>query len=486
MDVSLVLTHRCNLACSYCYAGEHHRTEMAAPVRERAVALLFADAPDVIQLSFFGGEPFLAFAAMRAAVSAARARAVAEQRRLILQVTTNATALGHDQIAWVIGQGVRTCVSIDGIREAHEHARPQQNGRSSFDAVVRGLRALVDAGAAPDAMMVVTPATVPYLAQSVEWLWQEGVTRVRANLDLRAEWSAESRARLREQLLEVGAELTRQRREGSPVVFVPLEDVQHTQRRPQVVVGTSGHLYPCSPMVGDDRDDGSSAALRMGHIDEPLADIVSRVFTEGLHCSRKGDCACAAYLETGDRNTLGPMGAEWKRMCAEVAAAVARVAAEKPAAAEDAGAPAMLPTVAIAGAAPALRSVVSAPPSDPRRRRAAAAAVGVLAGAGALGLVAASTPGLLRVVHAKRNCAKTVQEAAPAPLEDGITDGLADLAHAGLTASINKIDNDAAALRARIAAKAAQQAAARRHVARPSPPPRPFDDHIDGGIGMDM
>ena len=81
MDVALVLTHRCNFACGYCYAGEHHKTDMDEGVLERAVELLFADAEPSVQLSFFGGEPFLAFDAMRRAVTLAEARAKAPRNR---------------------------------------------------------------------------------------------------------------------------------------------------------------------------------------------------------------------------------------------------------------------------------------------------------------------------------------------------------------------------------------------------------------------
>ncbi len=59
------LTARCNLACTDCYAGDHHLAEMTGEVRGRATELLFADGAEVAQLGFFGGEPFLAFGAMK-------------------------------------------------------------------------------------------------------------------------------------------------------------------------------------------------------------------------------------------------------------------------------------------------------------------------------------------------------------------------------------------------------------------------------------
>src|SRR5688572_29279887 len=107
MDVTLVLTHRCNLACDYCYAGEHFKQEMDAATRERALDLLYSDGAGTAQLSFFGGEPFLAFPAMRAAVDGARERAAGLGKKLLLQCTTNGSVLTEEHARFVVESGMR-------------------------------------------------------------------------------------------------------------------------------------------------------------------------------------------------------------------------------------------------------------------------------------------------------------------------------------------------------------------------------------------
>src|SRR5437870_3261611 len=92
--------------------------------------------------------------------------------------------------------------------------------------------------------------------------------------------------------------------------------------------GVRGDLYPCTPMVGEDRDCSRGAELRIGHVDMPAGEVVQRVFAEGLHCSRQGDCACAGYLETGDTGQRGAVGSAWQRMCLEVGVAVGRALAD--------------------------------------------------------------------------------------------------------------------------------------------------------------
>lgn len=348
MDVSLVLTHRCNLACGYCYAGEHHRAEMPPDTADRAVDLLFDSPGDPVQLSFFGGEPFLAFPSMQRAVLRARERAEACNRTLLIQCTTNGAALSDEHVRFVVEHGIRCTVSIDGVREAHDLNRRCTGGASSYDRVHGGLRALIDAGANPDAMMVITPETVPYTFRSVGFLWDEGARRVRANMLLDAPWTAADRDELREHLLAVSCELVARRARGEQVVFQPFEAGMQRERtkrrrtvtaaacggtpqkRAQIVVGTGGNLYPCAPMVGEDRDDGPEAALRLGHLDDGATAITGRVSRDGAGCGDGKGCACAAYLETGDRYTTGKHGAWYARVCDELGAAIVIALASVP------------------------------------------------------------------------------------------------------------------------------------------------------------
>lgn len=328
MDVTLVVTHRCNLDCGYCYAGEHHRRDITADVVDRGVDLLFADGAREAQLGFFGGEPLLAFEHLERAV--ARARCLAgPTRRLQIQCTTNGAAIREPHVAFFAATGTRVTVSIDGVAEAHDLNRPRAGGGSSFAQVHRGLRMLIDGGLRPDAMMVITPQTVPHVYRSVSWLWSEGVQVVRANLELSAPWGQQERDELSEQLTSVGVELCARRRRGEEVRFAPLDRgmaparPRAGRRRHQIVIGTTGNLYPCAPMVGEDRDGGPEDAVRIGHLDDGPAAAIAAVSRRGAGCAASDSCACAAYLETGDRDRSGPVGLWYAAVCREIGRAVA-------------------------------------------------------------------------------------------------------------------------------------------------------------------
>jgi uncharacterized protein len=333
MDVTLVLTHRCNLACGYCYAGEHHKTDMDDAMLARAVELLFADGAPKVQLSFFGGEPFLAFEAMRRATALARKRAAEEKRELVLQCTTNGTLLDEERVRFLRDEGVRVTVSVDGIQDAHDVTRPCAGGRSSFDQVMRGLHRLRDAGVPLDAMMVITPKTAQYAYLSVSFLWGEGVRVVRGNLALDEPWTKEDRTELREQLVSIGWELLARKLRGEPGTFQPFERAmaggRASAKRNAVVVATSGRIYPCAPMVGEDRIGGPESGVCIGHIDDGARAIALAVERDGVRCAN-GSCACAAYLETGDRNTAGPIGQWYGAVCAQIGASIAEQLEKKP------------------------------------------------------------------------------------------------------------------------------------------------------------
>lgn len=326
MDVCLVLTHRCNLACGYCYAGEHHGRQMEDTVLDRAVDLLFSDGAEVAQLSFFGGEPFLRFAAMTRAVERARRRADERGAELLLQCTTNGTLLDGERVRFAVAHGMRVTLSIDGVREAHDLHRPRAGGASSFDACHRGLHVLLDGGARTDAAMVISPQTVPFVSRSVSWLWSEGIEVVRTSLVLDATWELQDRNELREQLWAVAAEMVARRRSGEAAELEALADRRPTRAsrpRPQVVVATDGDLYPCAPMVGEDSAAGPEAGLRIGHLSDGPERIAESVASRGAGCARGVACACAAYLETASRTDPGPIGVWYGHLCARIRAAIA-------------------------------------------------------------------------------------------------------------------------------------------------------------------
>src|SRR5262249_42139123 len=159
-DVTLVLTHDCNLGCGYCYAGRKFRRAMPRETGFAAVDLAFAQpgAPKKAHVAYFGGEPLLAWDTLVACASHARERAAAAGISLTQSVTTNGVLLTRERVRALAELDVYVGLSIDGNQRAHEANRPTMSGASSWDAVSGALDLLVDEGRPFETISVMTPA----------------------------------------------------------------------------------------------------------------------------------------------------------------------------------------------------------------------------------------------------------------------------------------------------------------------------------------
>ena len=149
-SISLNVSASCNLACSYCYAGQggfggrQPRGMDWETARQAIDALLKrADPKRTITIGFLGGEPFVARELIHRCVH--HAAAIGERGGLDIRfsVTTNATLLRDEDRALLRAHRFAVTVSIDGDREAHDRQRPAQGGRGSWNAAVRRITPLL-------------------------------------------------------------------------------------------------------------------------------------------------------------------------------------------------------------------------------------------------------------------------------------------------------------------------------------------------------
>jgi uncharacterized protein len=323
LDVTLVLTHDCNLGCGYCYAGAKFQKRMPPEVADKAVDLAFSDGASEAQISFFGGEPLLCFDQLVA--SARRARTIAAEKgvALKLSVTTNGTLLDDARARLLDELGVYVGLSIDGIREAHDAGRPKMGGGSSFDEVERGLSVLLRRGTPFETISVVTPSNVKWLGESVRWLVELGVPRVSLNPCYEAYFSDEELSLYGEGLAAAADVMTECFRNGRVVSMTVFDNKilaalkgglangdKCSLGSTSVSVAPSGNLYPCERLVAEDED----PKWVMGHIDDPPAGGAEHcdrgpVNPECIDCGENwrcaSFCACSNLAETGRTDTAG-------------------------------------------------------------------------------------------------------------------------------------------------------------------------------------
>jgi uncharacterized protein len=347
MDVALVLTHDCNLGCSYCYAGLKRRQRMSRDVITRALDLAFDERSESAGrlahsidgatplVAFFGGEPLLEWELLVEATREAERRG-----RVQLTVTTNGTLLDEEKLAFLMEHRFFIGLSIDGVHHAHDATRPTRGGRPSFAAVSRALALLVEKQAWFETISVVDPKNVRWLGTTARWLASQGVPRITFNPNYGAGWSDADLEAWERGYREAAALYVERTLEGAPLYINCIEDklvacikggYQAEDRcrfgHGGVAVAPSGNLYPCERMVGEDQD----ASLRLGDVFRGL-DAGRRLILDAQcgpvndecgKCAVKGRCtsfcSCANRAETGELGLAGGVQCWHEQMAMRVA-----------------------------------------------------------------------------------------------------------------------------------------------------------------------
>lgn len=129
--MTLLLTWRCNLACTYCHRV-HPRKQMPLSTALSAVDMIFAKGVSPKGLRFMGGEPLLAFDTLRAAVMRAEGRSRDAGIPVRFTIATNGTLADEATIDFLIEHRFKTVLSINGRAKTHDLWRVDARGGGSW------------------------------------------------------------------------------------------------------------------------------------------------------------------------------------------------------------------------------------------------------------------------------------------------------------------------------------------------------------------
>ncbi len=331
MRITLSLTHRCNMACEYCYGGKPFDRDMSLATAKKIVDWAQEITPPgrIIEYYFFGGEPLLCFERMKEIVDYIREREgdkVAHPTRL--SITTNGTLLTQPILDFLEAEDIDLCVSLDGPAHVHDLKRRYRDGRGSFDQAAGNLERAVDQLDRVQANAVFGPETVDSLPESVAFIADLGVSAVHLNADICASWTPDAYAGLEkayEQIADYyidsyrsGRELAVNLIDSKSIIFMKggyASQDKCGMGETEWGFAPSGNIYPCERFIGEDED----SFLCLGNIHTGL-DTARRdalLAYRGNHneacgrCSLEGYCmtwcGCTNFYMTGRTDLAGPM-----------------------------------------------------------------------------------------------------------------------------------------------------------------------------------
>ncbi|MCX7921471.1 MAG: Cys-rich peptide radical SAM maturase CcpM [Clostridia bacterium] len=144
--IALQITQQCNLRCQYCaYSGNylnrnHSNKKMDFETAKKGIDFAINHSREFphIFIGFYGGEPLMEFDMIKKCIEYAINQA--EGKEIIFNLTTNATLLNEEIVAYFEKYNVNLLISLDGPKHVHNKNRVfAGNDNGTFDVVMKNL-----------------------------------------------------------------------------------------------------------------------------------------------------------------------------------------------------------------------------------------------------------------------------------------------------------------------------------------------------------
>ncbi|HET6487338.1 MAG TPA: radical SAM protein [Spirochaetia bacterium] len=336
--ITLCITLRCNLACSYCYV-EKRPERMSEETARKAVAFAFEHTPPdrPLEFGFFGGEPLLEIGLLEEITHMAERHPRYDPMRVTFSVTTNGTIFSDRIAAFLRRHGVKTCISCDGPPEIQNLHRRGAAGEPTAALVEETTREALRALPRVLVNAVYGPATLDALPRTVEYLSGLGLRQIHLNADYSADWACIDPSEIISTYRRTAQRYLDWYRAGIPhyinlideKIAVALRGGYLAQERCQMGTGElaitpDGGIYPCERLIGT-RNNGPHRIGCLEHGIDPFR----------MDCRRRADgdrnrecetcpvrdycmnwCGCSNAFMTGFYNRVGSF------LCASEKAAI--------------------------------------------------------------------------------------------------------------------------------------------------------------------
>jgi uncharacterized protein len=310
MHLTLHLTARCNLNCRYCYAAPHQGEEMNLETARRAITIGIRDnqrrnSDQNLGVIFFGGEPLLKRELIYEIVRYCRGLESGAGPSFYFKITTNGLLLDEAFLTDPETAPIFVAISHDGIQRAHDAHRVDSAGRGSFNQLTPIIPLLLKHKPYAPVLMVITPDTLPYYAESIDYLFHQGFHYLICSLDYGAEWNETSVKELRRQYEKLADWYYEKTRQEKKFYFSPFEVKIASHVFPgsckrdrcelglrQISVAPNGRLYPCVQFAKD----GGDGTYAIGDVNRGI-DEEARQRLYNRNSEEKKICAACAIRE---------------------------------------------------------------------------------------------------------------------------------------------------------------------------------------------
>lgn len=196
--LTLVLTDECNFNCAYCYQRKQ-KGRLEFSTLSKAIDFFQPFFGPECFISFYGGEPLLAFSELKRTVQSVERLPRGKGRKVRYALTTNGSLLREEVLGFLEDHRFSLMLSFDG------RAQDISRKKGTFGLLASLIpRILARPRIHLETNSVFSSETVGYLSDSVRWIVQMGVEKLNVDFAHVPPWTASSLGRLGEEIARVG------------------------------------------------------------------------------------------------------------------------------------------------------------------------------------------------------------------------------------------------------------------------------------------
>lgn len=357
-NIFLITTHKCNLACRYCFVSQNP-SEMPLEVALDAIDYLVANndlTTESGSVCFFGGEPLLRWDDLIVPTVLYKER-VYPDLKLTFSITSNCSLLNDERIQFIVDHNIGLLTSIDGAKETQDYNRPFHNGKGSFDIVSKNIEKLIAKGRNGTFRSTIYPPTCGNVYENYLYAISLGYRNTFFINDSFCEWSDEDMAKCEEQKMKIADHyIAHWKEHGEAPIGISAVDKyfgsiyeereREAQGLPKInlftnskcgygqsaggAISTNGDIYGCQEMTSNDPlfkigsiytglDDNKRKELADIFDADPVkrGDIPCETCPACSVCN--GGCIANNYMQTGKFNTCSHAYCESERQTYRIA-----------------------------------------------------------------------------------------------------------------------------------------------------------------------
>jgi sulfatase maturation enzyme AslB (radical SAM superfamily) len=195
---TVILTDQCNYECTYCYQKKG-KERLKFSVLTRAIDFFQPYFSPDCCISFFGGEPLLAFDELKRTTEYLKGLSKKLDPKIRFHLTTNGSLLNENILAFLDEHRFWLTLSFDGL------AQDVTRKKESFDCLVSTIpQVLARSGISLQINSVFTSETIGYLSDSVQLITQMGVPQFEVSFAHAPPWTSLSLLQLEKEVDCVG------------------------------------------------------------------------------------------------------------------------------------------------------------------------------------------------------------------------------------------------------------------------------------------